>query len=111
MKNITLLVREVHQTRSYDHVVIFDAEVEIIPDTTTVDIQFLGSYPNGDDEAEVMLALENIREGVVAVLEPQGLGAFVVVSRLLINIIDFQPRQYQRYTMEYLTEALANATN
>jgi hypothetical protein len=112
MRTISLRIWEVRaSTGAFEHVVGYDAEIELIVGGTVVELELLSLLPGYLDPSvdEIRSALENIRTGIESVILPQGLGAYAVVSNLCIHPVDFIPRMFARYTQEKLREALVDA--
>lgn len=109
-RDITLKVREIHIT-GQDTVVIFDAQIELIPAASRVEIELLSIQSNDDfllTDDGVVSAVEYIRQGIEEVLQPRGLGAYVLVSDLVIALSDFHPRRHKRYTSQNLEAVLGD---
>ena len=87
---------------------IFDADIVLIPRAASVEVALAGTHPGSSPDAEAeKAAVLAIREGVLAVLGPRGLGARVRVTNLLVHPIDFVARKFRDYTIRYLERALA----
>jgi hypothetical protein len=108
VETVKLQVREVHQTSgAFEHVVVFDAEILLVSDDPTVDVELVSAEPNSYADPELeKVALRCIREGILAVLGARGLGAIAHISSLWINPIDFVDRKFKEYTIRYLEKAL-----
>jgi hypothetical protein len=105
MEQITFQVREVHQTGG-DHVVSYNASVELIPNSSDVDIAVESYLPESADPKLVDLAAASIRAGILKVLAPERLGARVCLDRLVIHPVDFRPRMFELHTAEHFSRAL-----
>jgi hypothetical protein len=112
MDNVHLRVREIHQTSgAFEHVVIFDAEILLVSGDPTIDVELVSAEPNSYADPELeKVVLQSIQEGVLAVLEPRGLGAIVHISALWVHPIDFVAQKYKTYTSRYLEKALGGVT-
>jgi len=108
MGPITIHVRE-SQFTGGDHVVVFDADVLLLPHDATIAVTLTGVHPAYDRDPEgEQLALDCIRDGIMAVLATRNVGALVEVSNLVIHPVDFRPSYFRRYTVRHLEAALAD---
>lgn len=91
---------------------IFDAEIVLIPRAASVKVELAGTHSGSSPDAEAEgAAVLAIRDGVLAVLGPRGLGARVRVTDLLIHPIDFVATKFRDYTIRYLESALTVAAH
>ena len=110
---IRLTLREKRQnTGAFEHVVIFDAHLRLIPGRpgTEIILAPVASTPDASAQlqADEKQALSYICGGAEAVLGPLGLGAYITVSNLQIHPIDFVANRFQIYTERELRKALAS---
>lgn len=108
-------MREIHQTGD-KHVVCFDADVELLPNSTTVTVELISLYSDPWHEVcdisrmHAQDAVDSIQEGIEEALRPRGIGAFVLVSNLVMHATHFRPRKHKPYAREYLEAALGRLT-
>ena len=101
-----LCVHKVCQTSSgADHVTIYEADIAFIAGDVQVEV---ASAAVGDtDPSAVEAAREAIGRGAEAVLRSRGLGAVILIERIVIHSVDFKPRRFEQHTAEALRRLLA----
>jgi hypothetical protein len=103
---LELRVHQVAQGASGgSHVTVYEAEVELTPGGVVVEIA--GVHPCDAEPRDVEAARDAIRSGAEEALRLIGSGAIIRVRRVVIHIVDFKPRQFERHTAEELHRLLA----
>jgi hypothetical protein len=94
---LELRVHEVCQISSGgSHVTVYEAEIDFTAGAVQVDIAS-DCLVDGDSVA-LPAAREAIRRGANAVLESRGIGAVILIRRIVLHPIDFNPRRFQKHT-------------
>jgi hypothetical protein len=102
---LELQVHKVEQASSGgDHVTIYEAEVDLIPGSSGVEIQ--GVRPDDAAPGAAEAAAAAICRGAERVLRPLGLGAVIRLVRIVIHPVDFKPSKFELYTTEELGRLL-----
>jgi hypothetical protein len=94
-------IREVHQAASGgSHVVIYQAELEVLNDPNTVEVTVLNLRPEMFERSEDgrALAAESIRSGAIVALSEFGKGARIEARNFVIHPVDFKPSLCAKYT-------------
>ena len=110
-KNVNLHIWKSRQASgAFEHVVGYDAELELSAGSTSVEVELLSFYggfpePSADDTRS---ALDYIRRAMEAVVLSLGLGGYAGVSNLCIHPVDFVPRMFEQYTKQELQSVIAN---
>ena len=104
-----LLVHKVQQAASGgSHVTIYEAEVDLIPGGSGVEVQ--GIRPDDGAPGAAELAASAIRRGAERALRPHGLGAVIRVTRVVLHPVDFKPSKFEQYTAQELGRLLPPMT-
>jgi hypothetical protein len=108
MQTLELRLRFIHQsTGALEHVVIYNASVELNDRSGQIEIIEVGFFDAEIPDADmVQKTLEAIKTGMQNVLEPRGLGARVRINGLMVHPIDWQPKYFEQYTRETLEQTL-----
>ena len=110
---LTLKVRFVQQsTGAFEHIVIFNATLEITDEPGVVDLLGVELDPRGEQDLDMQAqAVTRICAGIQTVLEPHGCGAQVRITGLLMHPVDFHPKYFETYTKQVLEAELQKHTN
>ena len=87
------------------YIIKYTAEVETTDSAGEVRVEMVSVHYE-TDPTEVQRATECVREAAAEVLTPRGLGATIRLHDFILHPVDFKPQRCQRYTKQYLTEAL-----
>lgn len=99
-------VRDIDQCGGGSYVVIYDADVDMVPGDGPVTVDVRSTWPDQPDPELLELSVAAIRIGAESVLRPRGLQATMTLEKLAIHVVHCIPGRYQSATVRALTAAL-----